>query len=122
MAISPDGQLVATASQDKTVRVWAMKKGRFLGQLVGHKTSVQRLAFSLDGKRILSSGSGSGGVRIWDVPDPSPADLLRRTGAITNYRVCKKNLSVVPVLPFPEPDNVWADEIDPTLCTKGARQ
>jgi len=69
VAFSPDGKLVASASSDKTIRVWETSVTRIeaeVRRLEGHVAQVDTLAFSLDGSRILS-GSRDGTVRLWDV-------------------------------------------------------
>lgn len=35
---------------------------------------------------------------------------LSRTGVLSNDRVCRSSLRVVPVTPYPAPDSVWAPE------------
>ncbi len=63
VAISPDGQLIATASRDKTVKLWS-PDGKLLHTLTGHEDWVQNVAFSPDGQ-ILASCGNDGLVKIW---------------------------------------------------------
>ncbi len=65
MAISPDGQQIASVGVDKTVRLWDTATGSRLLTLKGHESEVLCVAFSPDGKRIVS-GSKDDTVRIWD--------------------------------------------------------
>jgi TPR repeat protein len=62
---SPDGARVATASDDKTARVWDAASGRQLMILRGHANRVWSAAFSRDGQRILTA-SADKTARIWD--------------------------------------------------------
>jgi WD40 repeat protein len=64
VAFSPDGKLVASASDDKTVRLWDSATGASLRTLKGHSDWVRAIVFSPDGK--LAAVSGDKTVRLWD--------------------------------------------------------
>jgi WD40 repeat protein len=66
LAYSPDGRLMATASQDGTVRLWKTENGELLSVLEGHANHVMAVDFSPDGTR-LASASRDGTARIWDL-------------------------------------------------------
>ncbi|NEO88929.1 MAG: hypothetical protein F6K56_01055, partial [Moorea sp. SIO3G5] len=74
VAFSPNEQKLATASYDKTARIWDLQ-GNPLALLTGHQNSVNSVAFSPDGHK-LATASGDGTVRIWKVE--SLGELLRR--------------------------------------------
>jgi WD40 repeat protein len=63
---SPDGSLLVSAGEDRTVRLWATATGREIRVLEGHTDGVLHAIFSPDGSRVLSTGR-DGTVRIWDV-------------------------------------------------------
>lgn len=63
---SPDGKLVLSASDDKTLRLWDASTGQVIHVLFGHENNVQRCSFSPDGRFILSA-SFDKTVRVWDV-------------------------------------------------------
>lgn len=65
---SPDGSLIASGSEDATVRIWNSSDGSLVHELIGHKEIVNDLSFSPDGT-ILASASNDGSVRFWDVDD-----------------------------------------------------
>lgn len=55
LAYSPDGKLVASASSDKTVRLWEASSGKMLRVFDHHRDNVTSIAFSPDGKTIASA-------------------------------------------------------------------
>jgi Flp pilus assembly protein TadD len=65
VAFSPDGQRLASASGDQTVKIWDSATGKELFTLEGHASYVVSVAFSPDGQR-LATGSIDQTVRIWD--------------------------------------------------------
>ena len=71
IAISPDGQMLASGGFDQTIRLWNLATRQELRRLHGHRGAIYCVAFSPDGKR-LASGGYDGGVRFWDVTPPAP--------------------------------------------------
>jgi WD40 repeat protein len=65
VTFSPDGLLLASGSDDKTIRLWEMASGKQLAVIRGHETGIQVLSFSRD-SAWLSSGDANGEVRLWD--------------------------------------------------------
>ena len=66
VTFSPDGQRLATADLDRSIRLWDLATGREISSLKGHTDDVTAIAFSPDGRR-LASGSLDRTVRLWDV-------------------------------------------------------
>ncbi|HEY7328269.1 MAG TPA: protein kinase [Gemmataceae bacterium] len=68
---SPNGQLLATASWDKTVRLWDARTGEMLHTLPGHTGQLRSVCFSPDGRRLASAAEDKT-VRLWDVKTGQP--------------------------------------------------
>jgi WD40 repeat protein len=88
-AYSPDGQWVASAGTDRTVRVWRATDRQDAAVLHGHTGAVSQVAFAPGGRRLASlSGvatffvAGDGTVRVWDV---DPGATLPVLHGHTNY-------------------------------------
>ncbi|KAH5722255.1 hypothetical protein HBI17_253400 [Parastagonospora nodorum] len=65
VAFSHDSTRLASASYDRTVKIWDASSGACLQTLEGHSNEVMSVAFSHDSTR-LASASGDRTVKIWD--------------------------------------------------------
>jgi WD40 repeat protein/serine/threonine protein kinase len=84
VAFSPDGRRLASASGDRTVKIWDAATGQAIFTLHGHEDFVSSVAFSPDG-RWLASASGDKTVKIWDV---GTGQLVRTLRGHTNFVFC----------------------------------
>jgi len=63
VSFSPNGELIASASRDRTVKLWR-PDGTLVTTLQGHQDSITRVSFSPD-SRLIASSSWDGTVKLW---------------------------------------------------------
>jgi WD40 repeat protein len=82
-AFSPNGRILATTHNDRTVRLWTLDTMTVWRTLDGHLES-RTVAFSPDGG-LLASGSEGGWVRLWRIESRQACGLLvSRPAAVTH--------------------------------------
>jgi WD40 repeat protein len=79
IAFSPRGDIVATGTVERVVKLWDIRSGECLGILEGHTYPVLALAFSPDGNKLVS-GSGDTTLIIWDVENRSKIRQMKGHG------------------------------------------
>jgi serine/threonine protein kinase/WD40 repeat protein len=108
VAVSPDGNILATGSADTTAQLWDLGPltnvqlsglpFQRIGRPLAHQGPVRSVAFREDG-RVLATGSDDGSARLWDIA----------TG-----------VEIGPHLPHSGPVQVVAFDQDQSLLTKAA--
>ena len=66
LAVSPDGGLVASSNEGGQVRLFDPAKGERIEDLHGHLYAAFAIAFSPDGRRLISTCGGREAVKLWD--------------------------------------------------------
>jgi WD40 repeat protein len=86
LAISPDGQWLASAGKSDLITLRALKSGEIGGQLKCHSAGIADVAFSPDGK-TLASALHKGPIELFDVPKAESLRVLAGHGSQSVRRV-----------------------------------
>ncbi len=65
VAFNPNGQMLASGSDDCTAKLWEISTGQCLRTLLGHTSLIRAVAFSPDGK-LLATASSDQTIKLWD--------------------------------------------------------
>ncbi|KIK35720.1 hypothetical protein CY34DRAFT_561121 [Suillus luteus UH-Slu-Lm8-n1] len=67
LAISPDGELIASASKDHTARLWSTSTRKAFGRVLQHADEVNTVAFSPSGQLVATSSDENLAIFLWDI-------------------------------------------------------
>jgi WD40 repeat protein len=99
VAFSHDSTRLASASHDRTVRIWDASSGACLQTLEGHSSVVHSVAFSHDSTR-LASASNDRTVKIWDASSGACVQTLE------GYSSHASSADLVSILALPHSDEI----------------
>ncbi|HWO17992.1 MAG TPA: protein kinase [Kofleriaceae bacterium] len=117
--ISPDETIVATASNDRTARLWSVA-GEPRGVLAGHRANVTRIRFTPAGDRIVTA-SADNSARVWSASGMLLGELTGHT-AIIIHAAIRPDGSALATASWDHTAIVWdlvsAQELRPSLSAR----
>ena len=70
VSVAPNDSIIATGSQDKTVKLWRSTDLALQGILKGHKRGIWDCQFSKT-DRVIATASGDKTIKLWSISDCS---------------------------------------------------
>jgi len=77
VCFSPAGSILASGSEDMTIKLWDVKTGKLIMTLKGHRDDINSVEFSPDGKFLVSSSCDQT-IRIWDLRNGKTVRIIGR--------------------------------------------
>ncbi len=83
LSYSPDSRIIASGSNDQTIRLWDVETGKHIRTLIGHESDITELSFSPDGSTLISVSSDMT-INFWDITSGELKLPLAIQGVITD--------------------------------------
>jgi eukaryotic-like serine/threonine-protein kinase len=75
LAFSPDGEVLASVSNDRLLKLWRPATGEQVYSIVAHRDGIETVAFSPDGRTIATAGEDRQ-VKLWHTATGQPLGSL----------------------------------------------
>jgi WD40 repeat protein len=83
IAFSPDGHLVASVSEDRTLKIWEAATGRVLRVLWRNSDRLTGVSFHPDGRRVAAICNLEGIAKVWDIESGQELQTLRGVSGLS---------------------------------------
>jgi WD40 repeat protein len=94
LEISPNGKMMASGSDDKTIIIWDLATGKVLKTLQGHTWKITSVSWSIDGNYLLST-CNDGQTKIWDLAAGTCLKTLKAMGKNARCAVWSPDMSFI---------------------------
>jgi WD40 repeat protein len=109
-AFDPSGTLIATAGDDRNVKIWDLDTGTLVTALLRYPADIYGIAFSPDGSRLAIGGTG-GTVRVFDTRSGQFQDLPGDQSGVARLAFSPDG-SLLAAANFDGPARIWTLDID----------
>jgi WD40 repeat protein len=90
VAISANGKILVSGSEDSTIHLWNLETGKFLACLEEHEAGVKAIALTPDGKMLVSA-SADHTIKLWQLPK-----IKTPTHTLTGHSDWVKCIAITP--------------------------
>ena len=122
IAISCDGNTLASGSDDKTIRLWDLSSKQLLASLTGHSQAVKSVAFSPDGE-MLASASDDKTIKLWNLNTHREIyTLVGHSRGVKSVVFCPGDGGILASGSWDKTIKLWNMSIGREICTLTGHQ
>ncbi len=116
IAISHNNQILVSASEDQTLKVWDLNRGELLKTLTGHTSAVRDVVLSDDGQFVISASSDRT-IRIWDLNTGEVRHNLTGHASFVNHVILSQDQQILVSIGTDRTLRIWGVETGENLHT-----